>query len=144
MKLHHLLAVLCVVLLICFGTLLVVHYKQSADIVDLENQLSTITAERDQLVAEAENLSKSLESQKIVFEEELNIVQSRLTYFQQQYNELYDKTTPDHEPKSMVENAFENADTPVGTVPKEIVERGMSRLEKEALKEREQQKALEP
>ena len=60
MKLHHLLAVLCVVLLICFGTLLVVHFNQSGQILALENRLSAMTAERDQLVAENEELNADL------------------------------------------------------------------------------------
>lgn len=64
MKLHHLLAVLCVVLLICFGTLLVVHFNQSGQILALENQLSAMTAERDQLAAEIKKLNADLEDHK--------------------------------------------------------------------------------
>ena len=64
MKLHHFLTILCVIFLIAFVTMTVIYFDLGNDILALEKEIETITAERDQLAEEIELLNTDLEDHK--------------------------------------------------------------------------------
>ena len=109
MKLHHFLTILCVVFFIGFVTMTAIYFDLGKDVLALEKEIETITAERDQLTEEIEILNNNLENQKSVSEEELKILKAQLSHIQEQYNKLYDETTPEREYPNLLEKAFEDA-----------------------------------